>query len=77
MWSLGATKYLEDILQKIHHTVCRLIVIFRSDIKDLAKLFNQFGDSQMIGIANDLTPHYWKRYISHYGEVVNHLFTHF
>ena len=50
-------------LQKIHHALCRQIVIFRSDIKDLAKLFDQFGDSQMIGIANDLTPHYWKRYI--------------
>ena len=47
-------------LQKIHQ---RQSVIFRSDIKDLAKLFDQFGDSQMIGIANDLTPHYWKRYI--------------
>ena len=50
-------------LQKIHHAFCRQCVIFRSDIKDLAKLFDQFGDSQMIGIANDLTPHYWKRYI--------------
>ena len=50
-------------LQKIHHAFYRQIVIFRSDIKDLAKLFDQFGDSQMIGIANDLTPHYWKRYI--------------
>ena len=50
-------------LQKIHHAFSRQSAIFRSDIKDLAKLFDQFGDSQMIGIANDLTPHYWKRYI--------------
>ena len=64
MWSLGSTKYLEDIYGKFtEDTSRRQIVIFRSDIKDLAKLFDQFGDSQMIGIANDLTPHYWKRYI--------------
>ena len=33
----------------------------RCNIEELASHFGQFGDSQMIGIANDLTPHYWAR----------------
>ena len=33
----------------------------RSDIRELADHFGQFEESEMIGIANDLTPHYWAR----------------
>ena len=33
----------------------------RSDIRELAEHFGQFGSEQMIGIGNDLTPHYWAR----------------
>ena len=33
----------------------------RIDIRELAEHFGQFGPDQMIGIANDLTPHYWAR----------------
>ena len=33
----------------------------RSDIRELAEHFGQFGSEQMIGIGNDLTPHYLAR----------------
>ena len=33
----------------------------RIDIRELAEHFGQFGPDQMIGIGNDLTPHYWAR----------------
>ena len=32
----------------------------RVDISELFKHFNDFNDDQIIGVANDLTPHYFE-----------------
>ena len=63
------TKYTHDLffIAPFYHLetpVERLIVLdidleFRTDIINLYKLFHNFTDSQIIGLANDLSPHYF------------------
>ena len=64
-------KYTHDLFfiapfyhREVPEMINRLIVLdidleFKIDVLELYKQFNQFGPLEMIGIANDLSPHYF------------------
>ena len=48
--------HYSNILVPIIHKAC---IPFRTDMIDLYKQFGKFSPSELIGIGNDLSPHYY------------------